>query len=781
MKIRSLILSAALSLAAIPSGAATVYSSVKTPLSDGWKFVRQDLGGVWEILRESQPGKPTEYPLWTDVTLPHCYNAEDSVDPDLNYYQGAGWYTRTLEVANPFKGGRTLLEFEGSGQVTDVWIDSKHVGSHTGGYDGWCVDITDALAGKKSVTLSVRCDNTRNFEIIPSQISDFTIAGGIYRPLNLVFMPSSYVNAFVIKPSLDAKNGYVDVEFTCTGVNGGKIAIDVLSPEGEVISTSNSPGRVASVKKPRLWSDKTPVLYACRVKWTDSEGNTQEFTENFGFRTQEFREHGPFFLNGERVLLKGTHIHEDFAGVGAALPDAVMRKQMQQMKDMGVNFVRLGHYQQSEMVLSLCDSLGIMVWEEIPWCRGGLGGDDYKEQARRMLRNMIAQHRNHTSVILWGMGNETDWPGDFEVFDAGAIHDFMGELTELSHSIDPSRPTCTRRNDKNFDVVDVYSPSIWDGWYSGKFFDYPKKDLAAIEKYPRFFHAEWGGDSHPHRHTEGKEFGNLERNDANGDWSETYIIHLFDWNLHKQAHMDNLTGSAFWTFRDFATPIRHDNPIPYMNQKGVLEHDGTPKESYYVFQSYWTEKPMAHIYGHTWPVRWGAPSDSHEVLVYSNCDRVELFLNGKSLGVKTRNVDDYPAAGFHWDVVFVPGNNSLKAVATKGKTVIEDEISQFYETRKWGAPAQVKFDVKPLGGDKYRVNILFTDASGVPCLDAANFVRFAFAGDGRLLDNMGTSHGSRRIQLANGRACIDVECKSSGTVSAYLEKEGIGGLVDIGR
>ena len=173
------------------------------------------------------------------------------------------------------------------------------------------------------------------------------------------------------------------------------------------------------------------------------------------------------------------------------------------MKELGANFIRLGHHQQSRMVLDLCDELGLLVWEEIPWCRGGLGGDRYKEQARRMLRNMIDQHRNHPSIIIWGLGNENDWPGDFEEFDKDKIRAFMIELNDLSHSWDPSRKTAIRRCDFCKDVVDVYSPSIWAGWYGGgRYTDYKSRSETEMKKVNHFLHMEWGGDSHAGRHSE---------------------------------------------------------------------------------------------------------------------------------------------------------------------------------------------------------------------------------------------------------------------------------------
>src|SRR6478672_2729506 len=149
-----------------------------------------------------------------------------------------------------------------------------------------------------------------------------------------------------------------------------------------------------------------------------------------------------------------------------------------------------------------------------------------------------------------------------------------------------------------------------------------------------------------------------------------------------------LTGAAQWIFRDFSTPSRPDNPVPYVNQKGLIERDGTKKEGYYVFQSYWTTQPMAHIYGHSWPVRWGDEGEQKMVKVYSNCDEAELFVNGKTYGVKKRNSQDFPAAGLRWNVVFNKGENKVSVVATKDKIKVNDGIIFQYQTEKWGKPAK---------------------------------------------------------------------------------------------
>jgi beta-galactosidase len=499
--------------------------------------------------------------------------------------------------------------------------------------------------------------------------------------------------------------------------------------------------------------------------------------ERFGLRWFEFPPHDVFSLNGEKLFLRGTHRHEDHAGLGAAMTDDLTRREFQLMKDVGANFVRLAHYQQSRLVLDLCDELGILVWEEIPWCRGGLGGAEYQEQARRMLRNMIDQHRNHPAVVFWGLGNENDWPGDFRVFDKDAIRAFMEEMNQIAHRADASRMTAVRRCPFSSDVPDVYSPSIWAGWYSGRYTEYKasaEKEAATIN---RMLQIEWGGDSHAGRHSEDpdkviaqistgqgvdeKDRANLltggqARASRDGDWSETYICNLFDWHLKEHETMHWLAGAAQWIFKDFSAPGRPDNPLPRVNQKGLLERDLTPKEGYYVFQSYWTEKPMARIYGHSWPIRWGEPAENKMVKVYSNCPAAELFLNGESCGTKQRNSQDFPAAGLRWLVAFQPGENHVRVVARKGGAEVVDEIRFRYQTQKWSKPEALVLEETGRTGHIVTLQARLLDAAGVCCLDARNVVRFRLAGDGEMIQNMGTTSGSRQLELYNGRAIMRV-------------------------
>ena len=793
-------------------GFAQINHEYKTRLTDDWLFLRQDLGSVWEAVRPFSPGSPESVLLWEKVSLPHCFNAEDAVDPDVNYYQGPGWYKTLLTIDNPYSNGRTILHFEGAGQKTAVYVYTEQVATHVGGYDEWQVDITEPikrflLSGNSrrfdgKIPLLVRCDNSRDTEMIPSDLSDFNLYGGLYRHVNLVYVPAIALDQVITRASVDAtgKKGELTISATLKSyisTNDLRVSARVFDPGGKLVKEF---ARVLEehfpvdfsleINKPHLWSPDAPDLYTCELTLKSLAG-TMICREQFGFRHAEFVEKGPFYLNGKRLLLRGTHRHEDHAGVGAAMADETIIQEMKMIKSMGANFIRRGHYQQSRLVLEQCDRLGLLVWEEIPWCRGGLGGEVYREQARRALTNMITQHRNHPSVILWGLGNENDWPNDFPAFDREAIRSFIRELHELSHRLDDTRLTVIRRCDFAKEITDVYSPSIWAGWYRGLYTDYREAVLAGMQDVSRFIHAEWGGDSHARRHAENSYAGlsgiksvdrqvderagdasfyeGIARVSRDGDWSETYICDLIDWHLKEQEEMDWLTGSAYWPFKDFSTPTRPDNPIPYVNQKGVVERDLTPKESFYVFQSYWTRDPMVRLYGHAWPVRWGAAGESRMLKVYSNCDEVELFLNGASLGVKRRDPRDFPAAGLRWETPFLPGKNVARAVGWKGtkraRVEVTDEISFLYETRASGKEAGIVVRMTDVDAEHTWIEAELVDRQGVVCVDSRKYIRFDMIGEGRLLVNKGTSTGSKRVQAFNGRGKVMIE---KGYGKAYI-------------
>jgi beta-galactosidase len=771
-------------------------------LDSGWQFRRGPTDGIWQAWRTE------ENDLWQPVTLPHCVNAEDACDPDTPYFRGQGWYRTHLQLNNPIPNGRTILHFQGAGQTTTLWIGQNLIGTHKGGYDEFVFDITGAIAHlsaaetKQGVPVVILCDNGPDLERVPSDLSDFCLYGGLYRHVNLAYLPAVALDSLHILPTIADGSAQISVQVRLynptSQSSSNSIAVEILDPNGRSIhkSTQTSDAwtnyrEFASIPiaSPDLWSPDSPHLYRCNVTVSNPSGDTH-LSERFGLRQTEFVDHGPFKLNGKRVLLRGTHRHADHAGLAAAMPDSLVREELQLIKDMGANFIRLAHYQQDRLILDLCDELGLMVWEEAPWCRAGIGDQAFQQSAKDMLTHMIDQHHNHPSIILWGLGNEDDWPTEYPSIDQQAIRAFLTEMRDLAHSLDSSRLTSFRRCDFARDIPDVYSPSIWAGWYSGNYHEYEDSLLKQRDRVKHLIHAEWGADSLAGRHSEDPDAilhhiptgvgtderglaylksGGSVRVSSDGDWSETYACRLFDWHLKTQEKLDWLTGTAQWIFKDFPSPLRDDSAIPRINQKGVVQRDLTKKESYFVFQSYWSSKPMVRIYGHTWPIRWGRPGEQRAVEVYSNCDHAELFLNGKSLGIKQRDSQNFPAAGLRWSVAFAAGPNHLRSIATKGATTVADEISLTYQTEPWGKPTQLRLVERSRRDDIVTIAVTLHDTAGVRCLDSRNLVRFSLAGDGKLIDNLGTANGSRELQLYNGRAEISVKRKGGCTIGITSE------------
>jgi beta-galactosidase len=747
----------------------------KTNINSDWNYLEDDTKNLSEI--NNSKG-------WLSINLPHSWNSQDATDNEPGYRRSASWYKKNL-VIRPIDANEVYhLYFEGSNITTKVYVNGKEAGGHIGGYIGFTIDITKFInAGNNEVL--VRVDNSYNIEIIPSQKSDFFIYGGITRDVWLLSMDKNHLdNIKITTPKVSEKAASLVVVASFKNVEnikGFSYSAQLTNPEGKVVATKKGTlsGQETSIlfneiKNPELWDINKPNLYTLNVSLLENGKIIDKIEDKVGFRWFEFKENGPFLLNGKRVLIRGTHRHEEHAGVGAAMSNEQHRKDMESIKEIGANFVRLAHYPQDPEIYKACDELGLLVWDELPWCRGGVGNEVWKTNAKNLLSEMITQNYNHPSIIIWSLGNEMNWLPDFPDGDnAEKMTVFLKELNDLSHQLDPSRKTALRKYEEGSKIVDVFSPSIWSGWYSGSYKSYKK----AVDKYKldykHFIHAEYGGDSHVGRHSEnpitgegvikveGWEEAIVQSKGANiaqiGDWSESYIVDLFDWHLNVAENDPTFVGNVQWAFKDFGTPLRPEDDIPYMNQKGLVDRNGNPKDAYYVFKSYWSDKPFAYIESHTWTERQG-PKDLVRVLnVFSNCPKVEFFHNGVSLGEKIRNIKSYPACGLTWDVNFKEGKNIFVAVGTtKDGKKVTDTIDVNYRFTKNEPAIGLKLSAEKLKNGNYLVTAIAVDKNNLRCLDYEDRVYFQCLSGGQTLKNQGTPTGSESIKMSNGKAAIEV-------------------------
>ena len=745
---------------------------------------KENINKDWQYLENSTQNfsEVSQIQNWEAINLPHSWNSIDATDVEAGYRRNTSWYKKTISISK--KENRVYeLYFEGINITSEVYVNAKKVGGHIGGYIGFTVDISSAI--KNGVNeIYVRTDNSYNPEIIPSQKSDFFIFGGITRDVWLQEKPKTFLKNFkYITPQVSFESASVEASVIVVNAKeSSKVKATITEDSGKIVAENNFDvvnGKVKinfpKINNPKLWSTDTPNLYTIKVALVNNENVVDEVEERVGFRWFEFKEHGAFFLNGKRVLLRGTHRHEEHAGVGAAMSNKQHRADMELIKEMGANFVRLAHYPQDPEIYKACDELGLLVWDELPWCRGGVGNNNWKKNTKNMLTEIINQNYNHPSIIIWSLGNEMYWLPDFE--DGGStkkMTEFLSELNDLAHKLDPTRKTAIRKYYEGADIVDVFSPSIWSGWYSGSYKSYQKAINKYKKEYKAFLHTEYGGSSHLGRHTEnpitgegkiqsdGWEEAIVQTDVANiaqiGDWSENYIVDLFDWHLRISENDSTFIGNAQWAFKDFGTPLRPENAIPYMNQKGLVDRAGNKKDAFYVFKSYWGKEPFTYIESHTWTERQGPKGLKRDISVYSNCAKVELFSNGKSLGIKNRDTKAFPASGLNWSLQFKDGENILESVGytADGKTV-RDKLKINYRFTKNGKAKSLQLSYKALKNGNYLVTAIAEDAKGFRCLDYEERVYFQCLSGGETLKSLGTPTGSESIEMANGKASIEVK------------------------
>ena len=754
-------------------------------INANWEYLEKNITDINELVDQKE---------WISIDLPHTWNQWDAVDNLPGYRRDASWYQKELFIKN-YGNAQYLLYFEGVNITCDVFVNGKRAGGHVGGYVGFEIDISSFIKKDQKNIISIRVDNSYNPDVIPSQKADFFIYGGITRDVWLKILPEINIRSIQIRtPEVSAKKATTELEINFHNreliESTYTIKSKIVDPTTDEVVTEKvmkasdilkrNLFKFPSIENPKLWSPDYPNLYKVVTQILDGKRVVDEKIETIGYRWFRFEDYGAFYLNGERLLLRGTHRHEEHAGYGAAMPNSLHRKDIEQIKGVGVNFLRLGHYPQDPEVYKACNELGIIVWDELPWCRGGMGEELWQANTERLFTEQIQQNINHPSVLFWSVGNEIYWLPDFENGDdEKRLNAYVKRLNDMAHQLDDSRMTAIRKYYAGADLVDVFSPSIWSGWYAGVYTNYEKSLAENQNKYPRFLHMEYGGSSHVGRHTENPITGDGSMNEddwaevanqvnikniaKSGDWTENYIVDLFDWYLGITEKNENLSGNAQWAFKDFGTPLRPENAIPYLNQKGLVDRSGNPKDAYFVFKSYWSKQPFTYIESHTWTERRGAKAKPRNLSVFSNCESVELKQNNKSLGAKNRNVGEFPACGLNWDVIFEKGENQMIALGFKnGDLITSDTMTVNYDYIQADKASKITLTHKMLPNGNYLVEAIMRDKNGLRVLDYEKHLYFSKDGAGELMKNYGTPTRSQVIQMSNGYAAIELRPSNMG-------------------
>jgi beta-galactosidase len=650
---------------------------------------------------------------WTPVSLPHTWNARDPFDDVPSYRRGIGWYRKHLRLDEGLKGKRLFLTFEGANQVADVYVNGAFAGEHRGGYTAFTVDVTKLVRfdgkGNENV-IAVQVNNAHDPFIPPLSVG-YALYGGIYRDVWLIATDSVHVSladhggpgVYVSTPEVTSERGTVAVRGTIANDGSSarqlRVVSTVLDATGAAVAqgATSVPASAGSesewsqtlpvIRAPHLWSPDDPYLYTVRIDVFDGDVRRDQVTSPLGFRWYHFDPRQGFFLNGAKYTIHGTNRHQDYAGLGSALSNDLHVRDMELIKQMGANFVRLAHYPQDPAVLEAADRLGLLIWEEIPVVNYITPKPQFTENAENMLQEMIRQHYNHPSVIMWGTMNEVFlWgPGGARIRaqDDTAymrqVRDYAAHMDSLARREDPTRVT-TMATHMSGDyeksgvayISQVLGLNIYDGWYSGTFDGFGTQLDKHHARMPDrvLFVSEYGAE-------DDYRVNSLEpeRFDFSGTWMRRY----HESYLRQMRSRPWLGGTAIWNEFDFSQP-ETGGSIPYMNQKGMLTWDRKPKDVYFLYKANWNPAPMVYIASRGWTHRSGTDStrkpgsgpgaSTQPVDVYSNLGSVELFLNGRSLG--SRTPDDVKRAT--WEVPFTDGDNVLTARGTRDGRTYDDRL-----------------------------------------------------------------------------------------------------------
>jgi beta-galactosidase len=630
------------------------------------------------------------------VSLPHTWNAKDTFDDEVGYRRGISWYRRELKIDPKLKNKRLFLYFEGVNQTAEVFINDKSLGKHIGGYSAFVFDITDSVNFNKTNNLLIKVDNTLDKNIPPLD-ADFNMYGGIYRNvwlittneihLKMTDLASSGVK--IETPTVSVASSTVKVSGTVVNSTSKPKQIDVVST---IFDTQNRQVRVINSKinispkseanfedtsspiyKTRLWSPDDPYLYTVKTIIKDGSKILDEITEPLGFRYYKFDAEKGFFLNGQPLKLRGVNKHQDYAGMGNAVSESLQIRDLEIIKENGFNFLRLAHYPQSKAVLEAADRLGIMIWEEIPIVNLITISDAFNENSKTMLRDMIRQHRNHPSIIIWGYMNEVYLRSPKTEADLRETVKLAKELEKICKAEDSTRVTAIAFDGGNTEryytsglaeVTDVVGWNLYQGWYSGVFEDFGKFLDAQHKRAPNrpLIISEYGANGDLRVHSLAPK-----RFDSSIEWQQMF----HESYLPQINARPFIAGSAIWNQFDFGAEYRGET-LPHINQKGMFTYDRQPKDISFYYKANFSKHPVLHIAARDWKKRSGKAKQT--IKVYSNLKKVELFQNGTSLGEKEIDVNRKAL----WDVELKDGQNLFFAIGLSGTKKIEDSANVFY-------------------------------------------------------------------------------------------------------
>lgn len=562
----------------------------------------------------------------TAVDLPHTWNNIDGQDGGNDYWRGTCIYKTQFTAPTFDKNTQQVwLQFEGVNASAKVTLNGVEVARHDGGYSTFRADVTALLADSNE--LIVEADNSKNDRVYP-QKADFTFYGGIYRDVSLLVVSRNHIAlgylggpGVQITPTVNGANADIEVKTWMEG--DGEVEFSIYDAAGAEVLTGKGRDTTVTLEHPHLWDGvRDPYLYTCAVRLVLNGEVQDEVRQRFGVRSFSVDPKRGFFLNGRPYPLHGVSRHQDRKGLGNAITREMHDEDMQLIKELGANTIRLAHYQHDQYFYDLCDEAGMVVWAEIPYISEHMPNG--RENTISQMKELIVQNYNHACIVCWGVSNEIT----ISTKDNRDMRDNHHVLNDLCHEMDKTRLTtlacyamCGPFNPVAH-ITDLVSWNLYLGWYVPGLF---LNDL-----WMDFFHlcypnralgfSEYGAEGMPNLHSS---------HPRRGDHTEEYQAIYHEYMLRCFDRHKWLWATHVWNMYDFAADARDQGGEPGMNHKGLVTFDRkTKKDSFYIYKAWWSDEPFVHICSKRYADR---TENEIEVKVYSNQKNVTLYVDGEKL------------------------------------------------------------------------------------------------------------------------------------------------------
>ena len=765
----------------------------------GWRFHLGDVSGAQEVTFADS--------RWRTLDLPHDWSIEGAFS-DQNPAGVAGgalpggiaWYRKTFAVPATDSGKIVFVEFDGVYRNSEVWINGRSLGKRPYGYSSFRYELTPHLRyGRARNVIAVRVDNSQQ----PN--SRWYSGSGIYRHVRLVTTNPVHVDqwgTYITTPAVSAESSRVTIRTTIrnerhvtqpivlratvsdsAGKEVAAVSTDASVPGDSVVELTQD----VTIPRPVLWSLERPYRYRAVARVMCGDTPCDNYPTPFGVRSFVFRADSGFYLNGQRVKIRGVCLHHDLGALGAAVNTRAIERQLEIMRAMGANALRTSHNPPAPELLDLTDRMGFIVLDEAfdMWKKEKTKYDyhlDWDAWHVGDLSDMVLRDRNHPSVFMWSIGNEVmeQWTND----DSTAAP-IARELAGIVHALDPTRPVTQAANNGSLQnpvfhagALDLlghnYHHEVWKDFptqYPGAKFIITEAMSAlnsrGVYTQPSDSITVYYTPYEKNRGPQPPKNGRL----SSYDNSRAFWGSLHEESLRLFERYPFLSGMFIWQGIDYL-----GEPTPYewparSSYFGAVDLAGFPKDPFYLYQSVWTKRPMLHLFPH-W--NW-TRGDTVDVWAYTNAEQVELYLNGAFLGVRRKEGD---VGHVMWRVAYRPG--TLRAVARSGGVATTTAI-----IRTAGAPARIalapdRARIRADGSDLSFVTVTVQDRRGVAVPTAEPLIRFRVSGGARIVgvDNgdqiSHTSFHATQVRLFNGKALVIVRAgRKPGTIRLTAESKGL--------